>query len=47
VLAHSILKNAYKALETDSSRSLKEGIATGVEKVVSYLEKVAIPVTVI
>jgi len=44
VLAHSILKNAYKALETDSSRTLKEGIATGVEKVVSYLEKVAIPV---
>jgi chaperonin GroEL len=44
VLAHSILKNAYKALEQDSSRTLKEGIASGVEKVIAYLEKIAIPV---
>lgn len=44
VLAHSILKNAYKALETESSRSLKEGIAKGVEKTIAYLEKIAIPV---
>ena len=44
VLAHAILKNAYKALEQDSSRTLKEGIASGVEKVIAYLEKIAIPV---
>lgn len=44
VLAHSILTNAYKALENSSSRSLKEGISSGVEKVVKYLEEISIPV---
>jgi len=43
VLAHSILKNAY-ALENVNSRQLKEGINKAVDKVVEYLESMAIQV---
>jgi len=44
VLAHSILQKAYEALDTESSRDIKKGISSGVEKVTAYLEKIAIPV---
>ena len=39
VLAHAILKEAHKVLETESSRDLKNGINTAVSKVVKYIEK--------
>tara|TARA_R110000803_G_scaffold210203_1_gene281411 strand:+ start:1188 stop:2744 length:1557 start_codon:yes stop_codon:yes gene_type:complete len=45
VLAHSILKEAYKVLNKTNSRSLKEGINSGVEKVLKYLESIKTPVT--
>ena len=40
VLAHSILTEAYKVLDKESSRNLKEGIDNAVEKVIKYLEKI-------
>jgi chaperonin GroEL len=45
VLTHSILHHAYKVPKTVSSRELKEGIENATEKVIEYLESVAIPVT--
>tara|TARA_Y100000389_G_C17420778_1_gene496579 strand:+ start:5 stop:1414 length:1410 start_codon:yes stop_codon:yes gene_type:complete len=39
VLAHSILKEAHKFLDTESPRKLKEGINLAVNKVIKYLEK--------
>ena len=39
VLAHAILTEAYKNVESYNSRSLKEGINLAVNKVVHYLEK--------
>ena len=39
VLAHSILSEAYKVVETQSTRDIKEGINLAVNKVVQYLEK--------
>ncbi len=45
VLAHAILEKAYQALKSQSSRNLKGGITTGVEKVIKHLEKNAIEVT--
>tara|TARA_Y100000385_G_scaffold135160_1_gene140356 strand:+ start:261 stop:1796 length:1536 start_codon:yes stop_codon:yes gene_type:complete len=39
VLAHAILKHAYKVLPNESPRKIKEGINLAVEKVVKYLEK--------
>ncbi len=39
VLAHSILSEAYKVVETRSTRDIKEGINLAVNKVVQYLEK--------
>ena len=44
VLAHSILKEAYKYIDKTNSRELKNGINSAVEKVVKYLEKVSVPV---
>ena len=45
VLAHSILKEAYKLKSNYSSRDLKNGINSAVNKVVKYLEKNSIQVT--
>ena len=39
VLAHSILKEAYKAIKSENPRQLKEGINLAVDKVVRYLER--------
>jgi chaperonin GroEL len=39
VLAHAILKEAYKVLEQENPRQLKNGINDAVEKVVKFLEK--------
>ena len=44
VLAHAILNEAYKVIKSESPRDLKEGINLAVNKVVQYLEKVALPV---
>ena len=44
VLAHSILTEAYKVADKTNSRELKEGINAGVQKVISYLESVSVPV---
>jgi len=44
VLAHSILKEAYKHIDKTNSRELKNGIDSAVKKVVKYLEKISIPV---
>ena len=41
VLAKAILDEAYKHSELDTSRELKEGINSGVKKVIAYLEKTA------
>ena len=43
VLAHSILKNAYN-IENPNARKIKEGINKAVEKVIKYLEDMAITV---
>jgi chaperonin GroEL len=45
VLAHAILSEAYEVKDTISSRELKTGIETTVEKVIEYLESIAVPVT--
>ena len=42
VLAHAILKEAYKS--TESIRNIKEGIKNATEKVIDYLENIAVPV---
>ena len=44
VLAHAILQEAYKAIKSESPRSIKEGINLAVNKVVKYLETQASPV---
>ena len=44
VLAHSILQNAYNVLDKKNVREIKEGISTAVEQVISYLDKISIPV---
>jgi chaperonin GroEL len=45
VLAHSILKEAYKLDKNYNDRELKNGINDAVEKVIKYLEKNSIQVT--
>ena len=45
VLAHAILTEAYKVIDVDTHRSLKEGINKAVEEVIKYLEKNSIQVT--
>ena len=42
VLAHAILKEAYKVSDKTNSRELKDGIKSAVKKVVKYLESIAI-----
>ena len=44
VLAHAILKEAYKVQDKANSRQLKEGINSAVEKTIKYLESIAVPV---
>jgi len=44
VLAHAILHEAYNIKENISARDLKHGINTAVEKVVKYLEKIAVKI---
>jgi len=44
VLAHAILKEAYKQIDKSNSRELKNGINSAVTKVVKYLEKISVPV---
>ena len=44
ILAYSILEEAYKVSNKTNSRKLKEGIKSAVEKVVKYLESIAMPV---
>jgi len=45
VIAHAILKEAYKVATKTNSRELKEGINLAVKKVVDYLESVSVKVT--
>ena len=45
LLAYAILEEAYKVLDKTNTRVLKEGILSGVERVVKYLEKVSVPVS--
>jgi len=42
VLAHAILKEAYKVSDKTNSRELKDGIKSAVKKVIKYLESIAI-----
>jgi len=42
VLAHAILEEAYKVSDKTNSRELKDGINSAVDKVIEYLESVAI-----
>ena len=45
VLAHSILTESYKVLKEESSRDLKQGINSAVNKVVDYLNKNSVKVS--
>ncbi len=44
VIAHAILEEAYKVVDKNNSRELKNGINSAVEKVVKYLESVSVSV---
>ena len=44
VLAHAILKEAYTVSEKKNAREIKDGINSAVEKVIKYLEKLAVDV---
>jgi chaperonin GroEL len=44
VLAHAILKEAYKVADKTNSRELKDGINSAVEKVVKYLKLLTVDV---
>ena len=45
VLAHAILKESYKVLKNQTVRDIKDGINSGVNKVIKYLETSAKPVS--
>lgn len=45
VLAHSILNEAYKVQAKHNARGVKQGIEAMTEKVITYLESIAVPVT--
>jgi len=45
VLAHSILNEAYKVQAKHNAREIKQGIEAMTEKVIAYLESIAVPVT--
>lgn len=44
VLAHAILKEAYKISDKQNSRELKDGINSATDKVVKYLKSIAVDV---
>ena len=44
VLAHAILRSAYKELENSTPRQIKDGINSAVGKVVQYLEDISLDV---
>jgi chaperonin GroEL len=44
VLAHAILKEAYTVSERKNAREIKDGINSAVEKVIKYLERLAVDV---
>jgi len=44
VLAHAILKEAYKELNNTNTREIKEGILNGVEKIVKHITDKSVPV---
>ena len=44
ILAHAILKEAYKYIDKTNSRQIKDGILSAVNKVIAYLDKVSVPV---
>ena len=44
VLAHAILKEAYKELNNTNTREIKEGILNGVEKIVKHITDNSVPV---
>ena len=44
VLSHAILEEAYRSLQSESPRDIKQGINSAVESVVKYLESISIPV---
>ena len=44
VLAHAILKEAYTVSEKKNAREIKDGINSAVEKVIKYLEELAVDV---
>jgi chaperonin GroEL len=45
VLAHSILNEAYKVQAKHNAREVKQGIEAMTERVITYLESIAVPVT--
>jgi chaperonin GroEL len=45
VLAHSILNEAYKVQAKHNARGVKQGIEAMTERVITYLESIAVPVT--
>ena len=44
ILAHAILKEAYKHIDKTNSREIKDGILCATNKVIEYLNKVSVPV---
>ena len=44
VLAHALLIEAYKVINKQNIRNIKEDINNGVEKIIKYLNKISIPV---
>jgi len=44
ILAHAILKEAYKHIDKTNSREIKDGILNATNKVIEYLNKVSVPV---
>jgi chaperonin GroEL len=45
VLAHSILTEAYKILDKEGSRNMKNGITSAVDKVIKHLDKNSVKVS--
>ena len=44
VLAHAILKEAYKKLDKTNVRDIKNGILSGVDKVIEYITEKSVPI---
>ena len=45
VLTHAILEEAYKEVDKSNVREIKEGIRSGVKKVIKYLEDNTVPIS--